>query len=87
MKSYQIPFPYEKLIEVFGEPNDESDGDKIDAEWLIFTLKGVANIYNYKDGKNYLGEEGLPVDEITEWHIAGHTEQVVPVIKSALGLE
>ena len=79
--------PYRKLVEVFGEPNDEGDSDRTDAEWCLLTLQGVATIYNYKDGKRYLGAEGLPVEEITEWHIGGYSPEIVPLIKSALSLQ
>lgn len=79
---------YQKLVEVFGKPNAKGDEYKIDAEWIVFTVSGVATIYNWKDGKNYLGaEEGLPVEDITDWHIGGHSDLVVHHIKRALGIE
>jgi len=77
--------PYKKLVEVFGKPNIECDGYKTDAEWIVFTPVGVATIYNYKDGKNYLGKDGLAVKNITNWHIGGKSEDVVKWIKKALG--
>lgn len=79
-----INVDYKKLVEVFGEPNGEDDGYKVDSEWIIFTLAGVATIYNYKDGKNYLGEEGLEVEEITDWHIGGKDKEVVEWITRAI---
>lgn len=67
--------PYWAVVKVFGEPNAECDGYKTDAEWNIQTPHGVATIYNWKDGKNYLGDEGLELDEIDEWHIGGHNKE------------
>jgi len=65
---------YEKLVATFGEPTGKGDDYKTDAEWdLVFEDGIVATIYNYKDGKNYLGRRGLPVEAITCWHIGGHT--------------
>ena len=29
-------------------------------------------IYNYKDGINYRGLLGIPVEQITHWHVGGH---------------
>lgn len=42
-------------------------------------------IYNYKNGKNYLGPDSLAKEEITYWHIGGFDEAVVPAIKELLG--
>jgi hypothetical protein len=73
---------FAKLIEIFGEPM-EGDGYKVDAEWGIeFDDGSVATIYNYKDGKNYCGDEGLDVKDISDWHIGGLDKSVVEKIKS-----
>ena len=70
-----IDCSYEKLVEIFGEPTDDGDGYKADAEWVIrFEGEIVATIYNYKDGQNYCGAKGTPVENITNWHIGGHQE-------------
>lgn len=67
---------YDRLVEVFGEPTG-GDGYKVDAEWDIEFEDGkVATIYNYKDGVNYLGEDGEEVETIREWHIGGLTKEV-----------
>ena len=68
-----IDTSYEDLVACFGEPVASFDNYKCDCEWNIKFADGVvASIYNYKDGKNYLGDEGLDVEDITEWHIGGH---------------
>ena len=67
---------YSELVNAFGESaKDGFDAYKSDVEWVVQTPYGVATIYNYKDGKNYLGEEGLSVDEIEEWHIGAHNKE------------
>ena len=63
---------YEQIVSKIGPPHTGYDGYKTDAEWSIEFEDGtVATIYNWKDGKNYRGEDGLEVEEITEWHIGG----------------
>lgn len=65
------------LISIFGEP-DEGDGYKKDANWDIQFKDGtVATIYNYKDGYNYCGDDGQPVDNITCWHIGGFDKRAL----------
>lgn len=74
---------YSKLFEKFGEPFD--DGYKTDAEWEIeFSDGKVATIYNWKNGKNYNGSEGLDLDDITVWHIGGFDNSVVERIQKIL---
>lgn len=76
-----ISATYAKLVEAFGEPM-EGDQKKVDAIWVIkFEDDTIATIYNYKDGKNYLGEVGREVEEITYWHVGGHDEKVVAMIQ------
>lgn len=76
---------YDDLVRVFGPP-DEGDGVKVDAEWALLSEDGsVATIYNYKDGVNYLGaDEGTPVEDITEWHIGGHSPSANVLVRGAL---
>ena len=69
---------YAELTELFGE-SLETDGYKTDAEWHVsITVNGedagFATIYNYKDGKNYLGANGLNVEDIDEWHVGSKTK-------------
>ena len=60
---------YSDLVEMFGEPLT-GDGYKVDAEWnLEIDGDNIVTIYNYKTGKNYLGANGLNVEDITRWHI------------------
>ena len=75
---------YDKLVEVFGEP---LEGDyKTDAEWhLKFSDGQVATIYNWKNGKNYCGDDGIDVEEITTWHIGGKKRIVGTKINLLIG--
>jgi len=75
-----IDVSYKELVRIFGKPNAKGDCYKIDAEWGIQTSFGVATIYNYKNGKNYMGDEGMEVEEITEWHIGGHNKETAGYI-------
>lgn len=60
---------YKKIVELLGKPHSNGDGYKVDAEWNIEMNGKVLTIYNYKDGKNYNGRNGLATKNITEWHI------------------
>ncbi len=71
---------YATLVNIFGEP-EEGDPYKTDANWYVTINGTVCTIYNYKDGRNYLGARGLDKENITEWHIGGRS------IKSALLVE
>jgi hypothetical protein len=67
--------PYDDLLALFGDPM-AGDGYKVDAEWNVRFEDGtVATIYNYKTGRNYLGTDGLDVEDITDWNVGGHTKQ------------
>jgi hypothetical protein len=75
---------YSHLCELFGKPTD-GDGCKVDAEWVIkFEDETVATIYNWKDGKNYNGDSGMNVEEITDWHIGGKDKESVARIKEVV---
>lgn len=80
----RINTTYDKLVEIFGIPLD-GDGHKSDSEWEIqFSDGNVATIYNYKNGINYNGSDGTPVEEITDWHIGGYDIVVVEMVKNEL---
>ena len=80
----EINVPYNILVETFGEP-DSGDGWKTEAEWDIqFSDGTVATIYNWKNGKAYLGENGLDVEDIKTWHVGGRSRKVLDKVKEAL---
>lgn len=79
---------YDTLVELFGEPLPGYDY-KTDAEWAIKinTDSGesvIATIYNWKNGKNYLGDDGTPTEQITRWNIGGHTTKAAELVSSAV---
>ena len=75
-----IKASYEQLVKTFGEPHDPNgDNYKTDVEWAFEFADGtIATLYNWKNGKNYLGEaEGLELNDIYEWHVGGFSEKAV----------
>jgi len=79
-----IDIDFKTLCNTFGEYSD-SDGYKTDAEWDIEFEDGtIATIYNYKDGKNYDKKNGIPTEEIREWHIGGNDKRAVELVKEVL---
>lgn len=81
-----VTVAYADLVTKFGPPTSNGDGYKVDAEWCLKFEDGtVATIYNYKDGKNYLGAEGDAVEAITDWHIGGRHAFAASHVKAALG--
>jgi hypothetical protein len=75
---------YEQICASFGDPVSKGDGYKIDTEWIIKTPSGFATIYNYKDGHAYLGDKGLDVEKICEWHVGGKNAQSYDWVKNEL---
>ncbi len=75
---------YGQIVKTFGEPVNNGDEYKVDTEWIIDTPYGVATIYNYKDGKAYLGEKGTDVTLISEWHIGGKNIKAYTYVKKTM---
>jgi len=71
---------YDEIVLVLGKPNRESDG-KTDAEWVIEEDGVIFRLYNYKNGRHYLGPRGLDLWEIRYWLIGGKTPEVVYAVK------
>jgi len=90
-----ITCTYDKLVQLFGEPCD-GDAYKVDAEWNIRFPSPewevsdqaddgiVCTIYNWKNGKNYCGETGEDVVNITEWNVGGHSKQALWMLMEVL---
>jgi hypothetical protein len=79
----EINAPFKVMKAVFGAPV-QNDGYKTDAEWHVMTPAGPATIYNYKDGKNYCGREGIATTKLTEWHIGGRDANVYAWVDLAI---
>ena len=66
-----IKLDYYDIVSKLGHPHD-LDGYKTDAEWEIEFYDGtVATLYNWKNGRNYCGKDGLDLHQIDEWHVGG----------------
>lgn len=80
-----VTAPYSKLVEVFGNPTSNGDQYKTDVEWILAFNDGtVATIYNWKNGPNYCGDHGMPVEKMTEWHVGGFSDRALRLVESAL---
>ena len=79
-----INVEYSVLKKIFGKPTS-GDEYKTDAEWYIQFEDGtVATIYNWKNGKHYLGREGTAKTKITHWNVGGNSKEVVERIQEVL---
>jgi len=75
---------YDTLVELFGEPTI-GDEYKTDVEWEIkFEDDTVATIYNWKNGKNYIGSDGLNVSDINEFNVGGFSKNSLWNVKEIL---
>ena len=64
---------YETLVKVLGEPLKGSDDFKTQAEWNIEYKDGtITTIYDWKQGKGYLGEQGIEPEDVVEWNVGGN---------------
>lgn len=82
----QIHATYKQLISAFGNPLEQGFDDyKSDAEWIVRFSHGlVATIYNWKNGRNYLGDAGIATESITVWNIGGNSADAVRLVEQAI---
>lgn len=74
---------YNVLVELFGEPIKRHW--EIDVEWYIKFEDGtIATIYNYRNGKNYLGKKGKAVEDIMHWNIGGFNSSAVRLVHNTI---
>jgi len=80
---------YEELVAHLGEPERyDQPGDKVDVEWRLKDAAGMFGgfrLYNYKDGPNYLGRDGTPVEKITDWHVGGRRNESLKLLQAIFG--
>lgn len=84
---HKIVSTYDKLEETFGEPRHFAGayGHKVDVQWTLQFEDGtLATIYNYKDGTNYLGANGLHHKHITNWSVGGHNYTAYTRVRECL---
>ena len=85
LRGYLPHTTYADLVSVFGQPTCEGDGYKTDCEWLVeFNDGTVATIYNWKNGRNYCGNDGLDVEDIRHWNVGGHNGNAHQMVINAL---
>ena len=78
---------YWDLVHALGEPI-EGDGYKVDWMWEAEFEDGtIATVYNWKNGPNYLGDEGKGKDEIYLWHVGGKDGEAETLIQEVLDYE
>jgi len=76
---------FQNIIDKLGSPHSQGDAYKVDAEWAFkFDNGTVATLYNWKNGKNHCGADGLNLEDITEWNIGGFSPDAVTKIEEAL---
>jgi hypothetical protein len=74
----EVKITYAELVEIFGRENNTGDDYKVQAEWSIKFADGIyATIYDWKEGKNYCGDDGISKEQVTNWHIGGTTKASV----------
>lgn len=82
------PFPYDRIVEVFGEPDETSWDEDSAFTWSIIFADGtVASLYDYKESSLY--DERLPSPEQMKrdflgWHIGGKGWPAVDLVIRAL---
>lgn len=80
-----LQISYADLVRIFGRQHSKGDGYKTDAEWRFKFADGtIATIYNYKDGRSYLGRKGLAVKNIANWHVGGNDLRAVDALEAVI---
>lgn len=82
----EVSVSYARLVEVFGEPNCDGDGYKVQKEWAIKFKDGtIATIYDWKEGDNYNGPgQGTHYTKVENWHVGGHQRTALFRVQEAL---
>jgi len=79
-----IEVSFKEIFDKLGPCHWDGEGYKTDAEWAIKSGDTIATLYNWKNGKNYLGDQGLEIQDITEWNIGGNSKEAVDLIYKIL---
>ena len=86
LKGYLKGVRYDQLVAAFGEPHD-LEGYKTDWEWDIqFPCGTVATVYNWKNGPNYCGDEGLSAAQVRTWNVGGHKGEALDLVREAVAV-
>ena len=79
----QIFANYDDLVAAFGPPL-AGDDYKTDAEWVVRVNNVVSTVYNWKNGRAYCGQDGIPIKKITQWNIGGRSYAAVELVERLL---
>ena len=80
-----LDVPYNHIVEVFGPPTINGYDHRTDAQWYIETPDGEVRLYNYKNGRTYLGPKGPATQDITRWLFSTNDVNTVLWVKLQLG--
>jgi len=81
-----IEATYKEICSLFGKPLSYDKG-KVDVHWVVkFNDGTVASIYNWKNGKAYMGDDGLSVQSIKTWSIGGLSQASGTLVQITLDL-
>ena len=77
-----LEFNFKTLVQLFGEP-EGGGSDKSDISWIIVLQDErseeerihVITIYDWKIGKNYCGDDGMDVEQNTNWNVGSHSKK------------
>lgn len=88
-RQLEVDMDYAEVVRLFGEPDlvdkDRESGNKVQCQWIISTPYGIATVYNYKDGINYMGmNDGLENEQIRNWHIGAANMEAAEVVEKVL---
>jgi hypothetical protein len=82
-----IEATYKEICSLFGKPLSYDKG-KVDVHWVVkFNDGTVASIYNWKNGKAYMGDDGLSVQSIKTWNIGGLSQASSVLVQIAVDLQ
>lgn len=80
----EVEADYYAIRKLFWEPT-LGDGYKVDAQWKIkFSDGTIATIYNWKNGRSYIGRHGTATTKIIHWHVGGFSPRAFELVKAHL---
>jgi hypothetical protein len=83
------PFPYGRIVEVFGTPERGEYGDQMAFDWTVTFADGtVACIYDFKVSAVYqiglLSLQEMMHDSFRDWHVGGKSPRALELVIRAL---
>jgi hypothetical protein len=83
------PFPYRRIVEVFGTPERGEYGDQMAFDWTVTFADGtVACIYDFKVSAVYqiglLSLQEIMHESFRDWHVGGKSPRALELVIRAL---